>query len=343
MLLLLHLITKSYSYLGEECPLHQCETNYLNSTDDKCISVNSTTVFVSSCEADLYCEIPGSGQDGYCQSKVVSGLNSLPYPGESCSDLCRYGACVEGVCQGSSKETYCSKTQECDVDLSCRENLCLPLISEGEKGCYNDYDCVNNAGCSSVNSDGSGKCIRYFSVNKQDEVDTCYGNKNLLCESGSCGAYGEKFVCLAELRNSLESPYLCNTNDYCYTNTDSFTGIYLTGKCRCGLDGNAYCGLFNGDAEVSDFKTHSRAWTKTQEIHKCHSVRRWSQECIDEKWDDKKNSYLYYEEYVKLYPKVIGADECVVDIYFGEYAERESSYSISGAGTLIVAGFFLFS
>ena len=189
MLLILNLFAQTHSYLTEKCLVHQCETNTLNSTDDICISLDSSKVYVSTCEGDLHCEVPGSGQAGYCQSKVVSSLNSLPYPGESCSDLCRYGTCSDGVCQGNSKETYCGKTQDCDVGLSCRENLCLSLISVGEKGCYNDYDCVNNAGCSSVNSDGSGKCIRYFSVNEKDEVDTCYGSKNLLCESGNCGAY----------------------------------------------------------------------------------------------------------------------------------------------------------
>jgi hypothetical protein len=328
MFLILAIFSGCHGYLSETCYEFSCENSVLNSTDDKCIFTNSSSFFVSTCEGELHCEVPGSGQEGYCL-KTVTSLETLPYPGESCTDSCRYGTCEEETCKGKSKETSCSKTQECDVGLSCRENLCLPLIEEDESGCYNDYDCVNNAGCSKINSDGSGKCIKYFSINKGDEVDTCYGNKNLLCESGSCGLYGKNFVCLSELKNSLESPYVCQTSDYCYSESDSFTGIKLTNKCRCGLNGNAYCGLFNGDPETSDYKTHSRAWIKTQEIHDCHSVRRFSKECIFEMWDSKKHSYLYFEEYIKLYPRVFNAETCLLDVFYGEFVLREENYDES--------------
>lgn len=337
------IVSVAHSYLSQTCLEYGCNSSeVLESTEDECVYLDGSYQ-VSSCDNGLHCEVPAAGQTGYCLSTQTS--TEFAYPGEACSDtvICLYGTCNSEVCEGYGENESCAKTQECDSGLSCQDEKCKSLLDIDEKGCYNDYDCVNNAGCSTINDDGSGKCIEYFSVASQSSVDVCFGNKNLLCESGSCSAYGDGYVCLPELKNSLSSPYTCDTDDYCYSETDAFTGVYLTGKCGCSLDGNSYCTLFPGDLEANDYQEYSRAWVQTKEIHKCHSVRRFDEDCINQKWDSKKDTYLYNEALVRLYNQIENADSCLIEVFFSDYSAAQEAYDLSNGIILSLTSFFLFS
>ena len=342
-MLFLTILSVAHSYLSQKCVEYNCaDTDVLDSTEDQCVYLDKTYQ-VSPCDDGLHCEVPAPGQTGYCLNTLSS--TDYSYPGEPCSDTqtCLYGSCNSKVCEGLSKDKSCTKTQECDQGLSCQSGKCKTLLEIDDTGCYNDYDCVNNAGCSTTNSDGSGKCIEYFSVSSKKEVETCFGNKNLLCESGVCAAYGDGYVCLPSLKNSLSSPYSCDTDDYCYSEKDDFTGISLTGKCGCSLVGKSFCSLFPGDLEANGYQEYSRAWVQTKEIHECHSVRRFDEDCISQKWDSKKDTYLYNLAVVRLYNQVEKAQDCLIEVFFADYSEAQEAYEVSFGAVLGLGSLFLLS
>ena len=325
------------------CPSYTCSTVNGTTVDSVCISVTGNLYSVAGCTSSgLFCE-PGSiGQNGTCQNSVV--YNYSAYPGESCANNsnCSSSNCLKGVCKGTLVNLACASSYDCDVGLSCQSGKCASQIAVNGYGCYNDYDCVNNAGCSFINTLGQGTCIGYFSLSAYSSVNYCYSNKNNLCLSGSCTILSNGTqVCLPELGNSLSTPYSCSTADFCYSITDTTTNTVLQSKCECGLSGNSYCTLFPGDPEAYDYKNMRSAWLKTQEIHSCHTLRRFSSLCMNEKWDSKKYSYWYYEGYVNLYPFIYGAKNCLIEVYYPQYYEDITVYQLSGS--MIIGVFFLFN
>jgi hypothetical protein len=324
------------------CPSYNCGVLNGTSIDSVCISSSSTSYTVSKCSnSSLYCEVPGPSQPGTCQLNYQQTY--LSYPGEGCTvnANCTSNSCLNNVCQGASYQSACISDQDCNRGLNCRKGACSSQLSIGQYGCSNDYDCVNNAGCSTVNSQFSGTCIQYYSLSNYYSINYCYGNKNKLCESGVCGTYNGTYLCLPELENSLYSPYACNTSDYCYSVPDPLTGISLKGKCECGLSGNSYCTLFPGDPETLDYKVHRNAWVNTNAIQLCHTSRRFSTQCINQQWDSKKYSYWYYEDYVNLYPYVYNAPSCTIQVYYPDYYSNILNFQISDSQKLMILGLLL--
>ena len=265
------------------CPTYKCSANSSSTVGSTCVYNTSYAYTVIPCfNSSFYCDVSGPSQLGLCQ--LQNTTKSLSYSGEKCNNNtdCYSKICTGNLCVGISQGKACLSTLVCAVGLSCIGSLCLPLINIGNSGCSSDYDCVNNAGCSYINFQGLGTCIEYYSLAEYTILNTCYGNKNKLCSSGICGEYLGKALCLPELENSLNSPYLCSTTDYCYSENDTYTGIIINGKCECALDGNSYCTLFPGDPETVNYKTFRNAWINTKEIQLCHTLRRFSRVCMDQ-------------------------------------------------------------
>ena len=51
-------------------------------------------------------------------------------------------------------------------------------------------------------------------------------------------------VCLPEIQNSDNSPYMCSAAYYCYSQNDTYTGNIFKGKCESSIGGSSYCSLF---------------------------------------------------------------------------------------------------
>lgn len=322
------------SLSSEDCPKYTCSSSNTTEIDEVCISQLAANYDLIPCSYGLTCEIPGPNQESTCSNLTSS--SPLSFPGEKCNEDsdCITSKCLGSHCSGSPEGDPCTKTRDCDIGLACKSSVCILLKEIDEKGCRNDYDCVNNAGCSYISTSTYGVCTEYFSLSDYTEVKYCYGNKNPLCKSGTCSNNNDTLICLPELSNTLQSPYECIVSDYCYSEEDDVTGTILKGKCECSLDGKSYCSLFPGDPETYDYKVHRKAWLNTKEIHKCHSERRFSTECMDDVWDSKKYSYWYYENYVNLYAQTRNADACSLSMYYPSYSEVMLTFTSSFGGVL---------
>ena len=324
------------------CPTYTCSTAVNSTLGSSCISNSSYAYSLSLCSnSSYYCEISGPGQGGLCE--LSYSLPVISYPGEACTanSTCTSGNCNAGMCTGNARGGQCVTNVDCAVGLSCRNQNCTALILSGSSGCNNDYDCINSAGCSFINNDEEGDCVDYYSLAEYTEVESCHGNRNKLCYSGLCAAYQGGYVCLPEVQNSGNSPYMCSTADYCYSQNDTYTGTILKGKCECSIGGNSYCSLFPGDPETYDYKNYRNAWINSQQINSCHTERRFEEQCMSQMWDSKKYSYLYYEDYVNLYGKIYNYTDCALQMYFPVAYYHYSSLQLSEAAFLAVLAMFL--
>ena len=320
------------------CPKYSCLTNSSSAIGDICIYNSSYSYTVTPCSnSSLYCDISGPNQFGYCQETAT--FQSTSYPGEKCNNNtdCYSNICTNNICVGLPGGSSCASDMDCTVGFSCRRGICSSLISIGNSGCSSDYDCANNAGCSYLNAEAQGICIEYYSLTPYTIVSVCYGNKNKLCNSGICGNYLGKDLCLPELENSLNSPYSCNTSDYCYSEPDAYTKIVINGKCLCALNGKAYCSLFPGDPETYDYRNFRNAWVNTKEIHKCHTLRRFNRACMDQQWSNIKYSYWYYEDYANLYQVLYNASNCVMQVYYPDFYTNLITFQQSAGYLIMVA------
>lgn len=336
LLVLLYFPFLSLSLSSEKCPSYSCSTS-TSTTDSACITYSNYvyTLFQCSNITD-YCVTSGPGQEGFCQESYEAVYHY--YPGQECASdsECQSNVCQNEICQGNATGELCTGNKACAVGLSCKGGVCSNLISIGEFGCFNDYDCVNNAGCNMITAEGGGECVEYYSIDSYENVDNCYGNYNRLCKSTTCSEYQGNNICLDLMQNNGNSPYACNTTDYCYSQPDSYTGTVLYGKCECALNGNSYCSLFAGDPEAYEYKNYRNAWVNSKEIHLCHTTQRFEESCIEQNWDSKKYSYFYYADYVNFYQKIYDAEQCVLEIYFPVTYYHLVNFEES-SGSIIVA------
>ena len=95
---------------------------------------------------------------------------------------------------------YCnSLTSQCEKQKEIGEEC-------DTDGRYNDYDCVNNAGCL------QGKCTEYLSLDEGTFVGQNWAT-SAFCKSQSIGLTNNKFYCNTEIKTSKQQQKLNVINE----------------------------------------------------------------------------------------------------------------------------------
>lgn len=304
----------------ETCSVYKCNKDK-DLADYTCAYYNNNTYYLQSCEEDKYCYIGAAGQNSTCLSeKPAEEYNK--WPGEKCDNdkSCRYGKCVDGVCEGKLSPEPCTIHDECDAGLRCFANICKSQALEGSS-CAEDYDCENNLACN------NGICEEYFKHTEGEAVQNCVDGKTYSCEYVLC----QDFRCLKKLKSERSITKPCTSdkdckNEYYKDYPYEFT-IYT--DCQCGMNNNAdsYCALFPGDEPMEDYLDLLKKWTQSQEIERCNTVRRFAKECVNDYWDsDNAAEYSYHQYRSSMWPQLQQNDKCVEEVYGVEYDELTKNY-----------------
>ena len=305
------------------CDKFQCAPKNITFAEGDCSYYDGNTYYLNPCPGpeDPYCFIR-EGMNSTCVTPFYLDGVTLhdAYPGEICrGDAdCRYGTCNNSTltCDGKEQFKNCVSHGECNPGLRCHESICVPLLTNGQGGCNEDFDCQNNLGCNKTDIYASqGTCIPYFSVATGSFVSNCDVNWAIsdLCDSGYCKTVGflsHLGKCLDPAVSTHSLPYACNADTDCSaTNGEDV----FEGKCQCGVnpDGQSYCQAFAGDAPGLAFTKTLKGLTTGGKLAGCNTVRRFEDHCwksVDaEEYAELEQAKYYYVDY----PKLISNDDCV--------------------------------
>lgn len=307
------------------CPAYECNNKKNELDPGTCIYYNNNTFYLEPCTGNNnYCPPINSPGNSTCQTAPGITPQYNAWPGEVCggNNLCAYGTCQGGICQGAGENSPCTIYDDCNPGLRCFNYHCVPQLESGQTGCLTDYDCTNNGGCD------QGVCRTYFSRGGSDLIASCdaYGY-SFLCSSLHC--YQQ--VCIPPLGSKNPIPMQCISNNACESKPWDFFGQPETfsKECTCGLnsEGTSYCPLFGGDPQYTAFRKILSKWYSSTGINKCASVRRSAPDCIKLNWDTASyEAILFYELQVKIWPLIQNNDECVKSIYQSQYWAMQPNY-----------------
>lgn len=278
---------------------------------------NQTKSFISlrSCSTGQTCNL----STGNCTTTATSV--SANYPGEVCtiSTDCVSANCTNQICIGKALNAVCTDDGNCNPGLRCLNSKCQSQLNIGQTGCYNDYDCVNSAGCN-VTTDGSlGTCLEYLSVSTGLTVTDCSGGVSRLCKSSECyktASFGSYGVCKLATQSIASLPTNCSSNTDCLGTDGKYT---YTGTCTCGYNSNgtAYCNPFNGDLPG---QAYYQSWKNAINASAvCNTVRRFSTSCLARTGFLNKVTQMTWG--FLMYPLIQNNDLCVQEVITSEYYE----------------------
>jgi len=341
------------------CPKYKCKPKDYKFPDASiCMIYNSTdtTYYVNGCDHGYYCA-------ALLEEKIASCTKPLPpvpntrLPGESCfyaEDCYVNSTCIDGHCKGVQEGYYCYTHEDCDVGLRCNENKCKTQIPAESKGCIDDSDCVNNAGCDiqDLTDPSVNICKNYFTIENYQSVNlncTTAGEINYMCDSGFCIQQTENSIpqCYPAPKSSKKIPTPCASSNDCSSKIDGNLNLNFTGECMCGLNekGNSYCDVFPGDSPYDNYAKIIQSWVKSKAILKCNTYARFSLNCMETWWEKKKmDELIYYDYYVDIYSIIHDAEDCVIEAYFSSYWEAKKAYEKENFSSVLgVAVWILFA
>jgi hypothetical protein len=330
------------------CPKYSCKSGSQSFSEGTCVYYSNSTGY------DRYTTLkcPKTGINTYCN--IVIGANStcVPppapaprLPGEECNATiscaqnlaCNMSACNDpkncmGKCQGAVAFSKCDSTDQCDVGLFCKNELCVAQIEifSNTQECTDDSQCVNNAGCNGTVA-SPGLCVGYFNISDYDYVASCTNNQSLLCNSGYCVNYQNANRCFGSATNNRPNPYVCSKNDCRSYNDDNLGDLYIPGTCTCGYNSERtmVCSIFNQDKESTRYFSLLNDWYTGTDITKCHTSARGNSECISKStWNDRLE-FIYRRYKVPLYQYLYFADDCVTEVFLQDYWAAKHAYSAS--------------
>ena len=295
------------------------------SNENYCIEYFNNMYNLKPCTNGKYCPPIDNQSHSVCLSMGESTENTA-WPGEPCTSnsTCAYGYCNNGICKGKSSYESCKSTEECDVGLRCSLNQerCIGLLDLGESSktgeyCMQDYDCVNYAGCNVTENSQQNPCVEYLSVKESNYIN-CNNDNNMLCTSMNC--YESANLCTGFL--TLGSSYIvsCEKDSDCKSSTYPTPFFYTTCECGYNPEGTAFCNLFPGDKPYQEYYRYLQKWLQSEEVKKCHSMRRLSMNCMKHYWDEENYlNYAYWYYTAHYFPKLQNNDDCSFEIYNKDY------------------------
>ena len=330
---MLVLFLLSQQALSESCNTYSCPPlSFKFNSLSTCAYTNSTKTYLQACPTGQSCDLAS----GLCVSSASTAAPN--YPGESCSanNECLSRNCTKSICQGVLLNGVCSDNSVCSPGLRCAGNICVLQIPSGKTGCFDDYDCVNSAGCNTTNDGSPGTCYDYLSVSTNAIVSDCSGGVSSLCKSSECyklPVFGNYGTCKIATQSVNNLPVTCSSNLNC-VGTD---GLHeYTGNCVCGYNSNgtAYCAPFNGDMPgVAYYQSWKNALTASNSV--CNTLRRFSINCLQQIDFLNKINYATWGFY--YYSQIQNNDKCVEKVLTYEYY---GPFSFSGL-IAVLSGIYL--
>jgi hypothetical protein len=276
-------------------------------------------VYVSQCPAGFYCPPTLGSDDAKCEELRVERV----LPGERCrsSENCMSGLCESGKCVGKGAGEDCEDHADCNAPLYCtRKNKCdIQIYESSWLSCRNDYDCRNYLTCQ------FGACVPYLSRSEGEQVRNCVSNTSLACESTLCTSN----YCLKAITNDKPIPVSCTSAEDCVSSWYSSESqpFLLHTECNCALDteGRGVCELFPGDPPYQDFLGALQHIVQRKHNWACHTLRRFSLECLDSseyhgKYADLIQKFVFAEHYAEL----VYSQPCVHQVYFPAYESAQA-------------------
>lgn len=342
------------------CPAYVCDPSGVTWADGVCamLDANNTQIDLKSgkCGSDTLCpaELIASGLLSATPCATITDPQPTPaaFPGEKCD---RLRLCIDGSACGADNTCpvptgTCVNPQDCGLGKYCNTHAdpvaCAPQVAIGGS-CYQDTDCVNNAGCDTT-AGNQGKCVQYSSVAAGTQVQTCAGTTaalapHYLCASGYCyeTTTAGKFACAGSVANTV-LPNRCGTTaTTCKSTADSTSTLTLSPGCGCGYDGFYYCPLFAGDADMTTYLSEMQSFLGSSSLSNCNTARHGgSMSAFSEAsyfWCglNLTDSQAYHAMRASVYPQVVMASDCVIKILAPGY------YKLEGSVSLLIGGLFL--
>jgi hypothetical protein len=224
------IITQPLLKDAQSCFIYRCNTK-LVLDQGQCAYFEGNSFLLETCDEGYYCPASASLETNFTCTPLPSDTYNSSWPGESCNNDgdCAFGTCLSHVCFGQQELSFCTQHDDCNVGLRCYQNRCEAQLEIGDAGCETDYDCVNNAGCT------SSVCVEYFSLKERAFIN-CNGTEpqyTHFCESGNC--YGT--VCLAPLEHDNSQPQQCYSDSDCVSSTyNEKEGLTYYSSCDCGYN-----------------------------------------------------------------------------------------------------------
>ena len=222
----------------------------------------------------------------------AAGTTIKKLPGAYCSTNvdCLSDLCVDKACVGAQPFAACESHADCNIGLKCdfHKKYCNHQLYLNETGCFEDYDCLNSAGCI------EGKCIPYHSLNDGETSPS-----DLFCKSG----HKYKGICLSSVKvYNKRLPYRCEITEANTEKCEYYDGVnkfFL--NCACGINSNGqgYCPLCKGDLE---YKVYLKSvLLMIMHSSRCHTMaRNDNKNCHDSELDEahknaKIKSFIFHK------------------------------------------------
>ena len=319
---------KNFTNLNNTCVVYQQGNYYV---DLRGCSANQTCSSGMDPKANVNC------------SDAPSDSRNIKYVGEKCTHdrdchETAFNGCDNRVCKGMTEGVPIFNTGKYNPQLYCNPGFyyssltysCQPKHSEGSVCDFGGSNyCKNNLECL-LNFEGNHTCTKPFSVEKGGKVPDCKNNRSSLCETGFC----KKNLC-------IEAPVSKNPGAPCKNDTDCVSSgpLKLQGKCVCGLSGNSFCTLFEGDMNqtMSLYKEYLEEYS-----HHCNTARKDSSQCMKDWWPDYPE-YNYLLLKAQTHPDITNAPETVVEVFASNYYKAKTEYlTEASSSSLLSLGGVLF-
>jgi hypothetical protein len=257
---------------AQVCDVYEC---YLPLTVDMCWAIDpiEQSVLVAPCANGLYCDtIHEENLMGFCSANP--GYTRLP--GEYCSSSmdCMSARCLGSggtTCTGLFPGLTCKADSDCNPGLYCSfQGQCATQLAINST-CNYTAQCVNSAVCD------FNVCVAYFSlgIGKATNVTMAPGLAPA-CQTGFANKTASGYVCATAPTSGVDdTPIACNVADLCYDVTMTYNK-----SCTCGLDGQGYCPLFEGDLIVTQMINSWKQLLPGVINNTCHTNNRLSYACF---------------------------------------------------------------
>lgn len=315
-----------------QCPSYSCGIK--NSfPENQCVIANlaANSLLINPCRGVLECNTTDAISDFYCVMPTpVNVTASSLYPGESCSSSaeCINNFVCNSTCIGYGLNHDCFDSDECNPGLRCDPDsaVCAPTLSIGQNGCYNDFDCMNGAGCNKPADASTGTCVGYYSLNNGISVSNCNDDtmSSNLCASGSCNVtseLGTEGVCVPGFVSPFTEAKSCNYDTDCQGQNSQ--GLTVNGTCSCGynVNGKSYCDLYTGDANYKKYIHYLVKYFSSPLVNSvCNVNARFNDNCMERAMSLDTYYFLKQYEYSSQnFPEIQANDACVRATYLQAY------------------------
>ena len=311
------LVLFSLNYSQRYCPIFFCDISHLKKgvCASRSIEDEDYHYHLGTCDHNEICDLRyiDTSNVAYC-TKYQSVPTLLP--GEFCNTdkECLSSKCELNYCKGLSENENCQSNHQCNQNLYCYKNKCIPFLEENNKeDCGNDSNslkCDPNLACTNK------KCIRFGSLingNISDNQFACqsgyiYFDSNLNKSFCSQGPF---------LENSEGNPTECPIDSLCkYNLTYNGKLLFINSSCVCGIrdDIDKLCPLGTGELfqEFSIFINYVK-----KSNPKCHIEKKWFCQLANypEDYFIALYSYLKYKMNFNFYQN----DDCVKTFFTQDY------------------------